>query len=218
MRLRWLWTCYASLFVALLMAVRISSSDFALLAQIMQIAPGAARYGLGYDDSPGAWIAVTAQRDGTRVRGDGFRDWGVWIMTQVQPPAFEELCALDVPHVHYERSDTESDLAVVFNAKRAATSDTSALAVAVADQYVSPQGGICTLCSDQFQTRVFLTTDWQSFAIPLSRMRQKGWGLPARPAPDPDGLVEVGVGVEGGAAFDLTLRDLRVARVPTGPP
>ena len=210
--LRWVWTAYVVAGIALGVAVGISPSDFAAFDKMLHVSPAASRYDLAHDDSPGAWAVVAAQHDATRFRGGGYRAWGVELMVQGHAFVIEESCAVGVPHVHAVPSETDGEIAVALEAKRAASSESTSLVVAVADRYVAPQGGICTLCWDRFDVRVPLTTEWHSFVIPVNSMRQEGWGRPARREPDQSHLVDVVAIVrEGGRQFDVSLRDLRVA-------
>jgi hypothetical protein len=210
--LRWVWTSYVVVGIALGVVAEISPSDFAELEKTLHVSAAASRYDLAHDNSAGAWAAVAAQRDETQFRGGGYRAWGVALMVQGQALVIEESCALDAPHVHDVSPAKDSEIAVAFEGKRAVSSESTTLVVGVADRYVAPQGGMCTLCWDRFDVRVPLTTEWHSFVIPLSSMRQEGWGRPARPEPDQSHLVDMTVVVEGGGRFDVRLRDLRLAR------
>jgi hypothetical protein len=211
--LRWVWASYVVAGVALGVVAGISPSDFAALDKMLHVAPAASRYDMAHDDSPGAWAVVSAQRDETRFRGGGYRAWGVELMLQGQALVIEQSCAVDVPHVHEVSSEADGEIAVAIEAKRAVGSESTALVVAVADRHVVPEGGICTRCWDRFEVRVPLTTEWQSFVIPVSSMRQEGWGRPARREPDQSHLVDVAAIIrEGGRQFDVSLRDLRIVR------
>ena len=212
---RWLWTAYAILGLALAVAVRASPWDLPVLARTLRASPDAARYDLSYDKSPGAWTTVTAEREGTRVRGGGYRDSGVSLVVAGHAFVVEQSCAVDVPHVH-AAPEADTELVVAFEAKHAAASEISALVVEVADRYVTPEGSLCTVCGDQFGVQVPLTTEWHSFVIPLSSMRQEGWGRPARHSPDQSNTVSVAATIRGGGQFALSLRDLRVARAARG--
>jgi hypothetical protein len=212
---RWLWTAYVLLGVALAVAVRVSPWDLPVLARTLRASPDAARYDLSYDKSSGAWTTVTAEREGTRVRGGGYRDRGVSLVVKGDAFLVERLCAVDVAHVH-SAPEADTELVVAFEAKHAAVSEISALVVEVADRYVTPEGDICTACWDQFGVRVPLTTEWHSFVIPLGSLRQEGWGRPARHSPDQSNTLSVAATIRGGGQFDLSLRDLRVARAARG--
>jgi hypothetical protein len=216
MPLRWVWTSYAVVAMVLIGTVGISRSDFTELDKTLHVLPNASRYDLIHDNTPGAWAAVTAESEETRLRGGGYRDWGVRLMIQGHAFMIEELCPVDVPHVHALRDEAVTELVVAFEAKHAAASESTTVVVGVADRYVSPQGGICTGCWDRFGVRLPLTTDWHSFVIPVSSLRQEGWGRPARHAADQSSLVDVAASIEGGGQFDVSLRDLRVARAVRG--
>lgn len=216
MAFRWLWMSYVVLGLALLAAAKITPSDFRMLDKTLRVSPSASRYDLAYDDSLGAWAAVAAQHEETRFRGGGRSAWGIRLLLQGQALVIEESCPMDVPHVHGVPRETDDGISVAFEARCAATSQSTTIVVGVADRYVSPQGGICTNCWDRFEVRAPLTTEWHSFVIPVNSMRQEGWGRPARREADESSLVDVAASVEGGEQFDVSLRDLRVARAPRG--
>jgi hypothetical protein len=203
------------LFLAgLLVAVRVAGSDLDDVGQAIESDARLARYYVAHDDTPGGRVVASAGREGTRFSGQGFDDWGAYLVLARAFLTVEEPCAPSVAHVHAAAGDDDTEVAVAFDARRAAASQAEELVVAVADAYVLPEDGICTSCWDRFTVRVPLTTEWQSFVVPLRRFRQEGWGEPARDEADPATLGYVALGVDPHVQFDVVLRDLRVVRVP----
>jgi hypothetical protein len=79
--------------------------------------------------------------------------------------------------------------------------------VKVSDRNTSVSGGICSACSDHFQTSLNATTTWSSYTVRFSDLRQSGVG-DSFPALDVSNLYALEFSANGTAAFQIWIDDI----------
>jgi hypothetical protein len=204
---------YAALFVALFLGIDLSWSEMA----VWRI--GAERSTQGWfavpDGSPDGQMSLSATQDGAlRVRGGGLTEWGGLLVLPRRELTLADLCPLNVPHIHRDHPD-EASVALTFEARQDTDAPVASVLVTAADRYTVEEAAICTKCSDAFLSTIEVTVEWRRYQVPLSDMRQSGWGEPARSSPDLESLDHVGFRFGVNEEFDLSVRNVRLSRVGT---
>jgi hypothetical protein len=204
---------YSILFAGLLLAVDLSWFE---IRQLRDQVTGSAVTG---------WVAVPDQTpggrmkmariggDAVRLQGGGFRDWGALLVLPRERLTVYDACPLEVAHAH-DAGSGFAEVGIAFEARQDLAKEPIDLTVSVADRYTEPEAGVCTVCGDGFSSKVPVSPEWQRFAIALGQMRQLGWGVPARSRVDLDSLAHVGFRFAPGQEFDVSLRDVRLIRLP----
>jgi hypothetical protein len=131
--------------------------------------------------------------------GSGFTDWGAGM-------GFD-LNSTETTRGTYDASKYKT---LAFKAKGNVT-----VRVALETAAVTPttDGGTCTAstvmgmeCEDLHGTSIKLTGEWKEYAIPLSTLKQEGWGKPE--AFDPKTAIGVLFSVDANVAFDFAVDDV----------
>jgi hypothetical protein len=78
------------------------------------------------------------------------------------------------------------------------------------DRNSDPDGGVCTVCFNDFGADVVLGEEWHQFVLPFDSLRQRpGWGAPRPPRIDPSALYGIQFRVQDkGAPFDVWIDDV----------
>ncbi len=78
------------------------------------------------------------------------------------------------------------------------------------DVNTDPQGEVCGNCYNDFGLDIKLSTDWQKFTIPFSKLKQEqGWGTPRPGSLSADKVYAIQFQVkEAGATYDIWVDDI----------
>jgi endoglucanase len=98
---------------------------------------------------------------------------------------------------------------IAFYAKKAGDS-TGSVRLKVPDSNTDPEGKVCTECFNDFGSDLELTTEWQRYVVPFSRMRQmQGWGSPIVASVNTKEIYGVQFQVnKPGASFDIWVDEI----------
>ncbi|HVY31253.1 MAG TPA: carbohydrate binding domain-containing protein [Polyangiaceae bacterium] len=72
------------------------------------------------------------------------------------------------------------------------------------------QPGICTVCNDHFGADIPLTSKWTQVTVPLSSLKQTGYGTPRLNAPDLKQVLSLQLLFPKGVSFDLWVDDIEL--------
>jgi endoglucanase len=108
-----------------------------------------------------------------------------------------------------ERYDASRYGGLAFFARRGKDS-TERVRLLVRDENTDPEGGICTVCWNDFGEDLALDEDWKRFVVPFSKLEQQpGWGLPRPRALQSRSVFSLAFHVtEKGRPFDIWVDEL----------
>jgi endoglucanase len=107
--------------------------------------------------------------------------------------------------------DAQRYQGLAFFAKKGTLESTSHVRFEVPDRSTDPDGNVCSECFNDFGAALELTTDWQLFAFPFSKLTQQSdWGSPRPASIDPDALYGIQFQViDRGKPFDLWVDEIQ---------
>ncbi len=114
--------------------------------------------------------------------------------------------------------DASGYAGIAFRARRAEGS-IGKVRLKVPDMNTDPQGRVCVECFNDFGADLNLTTEWQTFVLPWTALKQMpGWGVPRKPQIAAAQLygIQFQVNVPD-AGYDVFVDDLRFICLSSGP-
>jgi hypothetical protein len=130
--------------------------------------------------------------------GSGFTTWGAMVGTALATSGGKAVAY-----------DLSGHRGLRFWVRSGSTSIYAAKAVRLNFPTTASSSG-CTMCGDHPGVDVPLTSKWVHIDVPLSTLKQQGWGRPRIPTPDVTQTLGIQFLFATGAAFDLWVDDLEL--------
>ncbi|HYP75191.1 MAG TPA: hypothetical protein VER12_04535 [Polyangiaceae bacterium] len=153
--------------------------------------------GTGVGSGDTAIINRGPSKEGLRIKGKDFTNWGSGMGTDMQPNKVPYNASAFAGVTFWARAETTLTLGVIFP-----------------DIDTDPGGKLCTTCDHHYNKGVQVNQSWQRFTVNFADLVLEPGTLPAPTMFKPDGLVSVQFRFAPGQTYEVYVDDLAFIKKP----